>query len=180
MFPWVPLIAWRQKEGESNRLLSSRGKRKPRPVMTVGVCAVDASEEAPPQAWGQPRIARGPLSNPSRRRGGRSSESFSSPSPLSAMPHGFLRVPGLRTRSALLRAGVPQAVSRGEVPRIQPALSEKPQGPAAPCRPTNPLPTATIAIAGAGAAAAAAGEKSDGSLSCLCAQSWQSRHRTTS
>jgi len=153
---WVTLSSW-------------RGKRKPRPLGTVGVWAVDTSEEATPHRRCQPGTARRWLSTPSMGRRGHRQVRFSTTSHVRFVPRRVLRLSRVRARPALLRPILSPAGPATQVPRLQPSLPAELQRPESSCRTTIPISNA----------AKASHAQSDGSTSCFHFSFWQSRRRET-
>ena len=151
-------------------LLSRRGKRKPRPLGTVGVWVVDTSGEAPPQLRGQPRTARWWLSSPSSGHGGHPQKRFPPTSRMRFVPRAFLCVFKLRAWSTLLWSNVSPGGSATPLPRLQPSLPARIRWATASCSTPGSIPETL---------AQAAGAESDGSLSCVRSSFCQSRLRET-
>jgi hypothetical protein len=169
MFSSVPRPRHGQTPTKRIRLLSWRGKRKPRPLRTIGVWAVDTSEEATPQLHGEPRIARGWLSSPSPGRGGHRQKRFPPTSRMRLLQRILLRVFKLRARSVLLRSSVSTGGSTRPVSRLQPSLPAGVRRATVSRATPDSIPKTPTH----------ASTESDGSHSCIASSFWQSRLRET-
>ena len=150
------------------RLWSLRGKRKPRPLVTIGVWAVDTSEEAPPQS-NQPPTARRSLSSPSPERVAHRQQCFPSASRMRFVQERVQRVSKLRAWSALLRSALSPASPTTQLPRLQPPLPAMFRWTTASCSTPGSISETPRRSS----------TKSDGSLSCVPFIFWQSRLRET-
>jgi hypothetical protein len=164
MDPQAPRTRIARQNAESNRLLSSRGKRKPRSLQAIGVFVALTSEKATPPQRRQPRMIRRTLSSPFRGLRGCGQDRRSPASPVWPLPTTLLRVSRLRARPALLRRALSPAGAAKPLPRLQPPLSTQLHRAESSCCSTSSVPYA----------AKTSRAQSDGSTSCFLAVVWQS------
>jgi len=161
------------KRGEPNwHNLSAEGRKEnPDRHQQSGFSVVKAAEKASPQHHRKPRTVERLLSTPFRVEHGRESLCRSAGKRLWIVRQEVLRLSSVRARPALLWRTLPEDSSRRKVPRVQPRLPAKLQGPMLSWRTAGPLPKTTALFT--------SNEKSDGSPSCSFAPLWQSEHRET-